>query len=443
MRSINNRRAGFYTLGCKLNYSETSTIARQLEEHGIIRADKGEQADIYIINTCSVTENSDKKCRNTIRKIIRENPKAIVVVTGCYAQLKAHEIASIEGVDLVIGNSEKGSIADMVKSMSGKSGTVIHTCDAEDLTSFFSSFSSGDRTRTFLKIQDGCDYKCSYCTIPLARGGSRNKPITEIIAEAEKIAAKGQKEIVVTGINTGDFGKTTGESLYELISRLDNVEGIERYRISSIEPNLLTDQIIEFCGSSAKFQPHFHIPLQSGCDRILGLMRRRYTTALFADRIEKIRRHIPSAFIGIDVITGFPGEGCEDFNTTFEFLRSVNPAFLHVFPYSVRPNTPAAEFPDKVAPKIIAERVRILTQLSYEFYRKFSEKFIGSEAKVLFESTRRGGFIFGYTENYLKVQVPYSKGLINTIASVRLDAMDGNGNINGSLLQKNSDLYLK
>ncbi|MCD7962590.1 MAG: tRNA (N(6)-L-threonylcarbamoyladenosine(37)-C(2))-methylthiotransferase MtaB [Rikenellaceae bacterium] len=429
-----DRKASFYTLGCKLNFSETSTIARQLEDHGIGRAEKNEQADIFIINTCSVTENSDKKCRNTIRKIIRSNPEAIVVVTGCYVQLKAKEIASIEGVDLVIGNNDKGTIADIVKNMSGKSNTAIHTCDAENLTSFFSSFSSGDRTRTFLKVQDGCDYKCSYCTIPLARGGSRNIPISEIIIEAEKIAAKGQKEIVITGINTGDFGKTTGEKFIELIELLDKVNGIERYRISSIEPNLLTDEVIEFCAKSSKFQPHFHIPLQSGSDRILGLMRRRYTTQLFSERIDKVRKVIPDAFIGIDVIVGFPGETDDEFEITYNFLQSVNPAFLHVFPYSVRPNTPAADFSNKVSPQIISDRVRLLTELSDKVHTGFAEKFIGQTAKVLLESTKKGGLMFGYSENYLKVQVPYTKGLINNIVNVRLENIDENGNINGSLL---------
>lgn len=427
------KKAGFVTLGCKLNFSETSTIARQLEEVGIVRAQRGESADIYIINSCSVTEHADKKCRNIIRKIIRQNPEAIIAVTGCYAQLKPHDIAAIEGVDLVIGNNEKGSLSERVRQIAHKGKTAVYTCDTEELTSFFASFSSGDRTRAFLKVQDGCDYHCSYCTIPLARGASRNIPIADIVEEARRIAEKGQKEVVLTGINTGDFGRTTGESFLDLLRELDAVEGIERYRISSIEPNLLTDEIIAFTCGSSKFQPHFHIPLQSGCDRILGLMRRRYNTATFARRIEAVRKLIPDAFFGIDVIVGFPGETEEDFMTTYRFLEELGPAFLHVFPYSVRANTPAADFPGKVSPQVAEDRVARLSELSGRLYSEFASRFAGQTARVLFESTRKGGMMFGYTENYLKVEMPYDRQLINRIVTVELNGLTEEGSMHGVL----------
>ena len=320
LKMASPQKVSFYTLGCKLNFSETSTIARQFEQGGFVRAARGEKADIYVINSCSVTEHADKKCRNLVRHLIKENPEAIVVVTGCYAQLKPQEVAAIKGVDLVIGNNDKGSIYDRVAALPAKSGAMIHTCSVEELTGFFAAFSSGDRTRSFLKVQDGCSYRCSYCTIPLARGASRNIPIADLVREAEAIAAKGQREIVLTGINVGDFGRTTGESFADLLRALDCVEGIDRYRISSIEPNLLTDEVIAFTAGSQKFQPHFHVPLQSGCDRILALMRRRYNTARFADRIAAVRAQIPDVFFGVDVIVGFPGETDEDFEQTCRFL---------------------------------------------------------------------------------------------------------------------------
>ena len=424
---IKNKKAGFYTLGCKLNFSETSTIARELEQAGIVRAGRGESADIYVINSCSVTEHADKKCRNLIRRINRQNPEAVIAVTGCYAQLKPQEIAAIPGVDLVIGNNEKGSLSERVRQLARKGKTSIYTCDTEELTSFFAAFSSGDRTRAFLKVQDGCDYRCSYCTIPLARGGSRNLPVADAVEEARKIAGQGQKEIVITGINTGDFGRTTGEPFIDLIQALDGVEGIDRYRISSIEPNLLTDEVIAFTARSVKFQPHFHIPLQSGCDRILALMKRRYNTQIFADRIAALRRSIPDAFLGIDVIVGFPGETDEDFEQTHRFLESVEPSFLHVFPYSVRPNTPAADMQDKVSPPVADERVKRLVALSDRLHRSFSERFIGQEACVLFESTKKGGLMFGYTENYLRVEMPYRRDWINRIVPVRLTGLNEEG----------------
>ncbi len=412
------KKAGFYTLGCKLNFSETSTLARELAGAGIVRAARGEAADIYVVNTCSVTAHADKKCRNLIRRLAAQNPAAILAVTGCYAQLKPQEVAAIPGVDLVIGNNEKGSLAERVRELAGKGKAAVYSCDTEEITSFFAAFSSGDRTRAYLKVQDGCDYRCAYCTIPLARGASRNLSVNEAVNEAKKIAAAGQKEIVITGINTGDFGRSTGETFLDLLRALDAVEGIERYRISSIEPNLLTDSIIEFTAASKKFQPHFHIPLQSGSDRILALMRRRYTTAMFADRIAAARRAMPDAFFGIDVIVGFPGETEKDFEETYAFLEHIEPAFLHVFPYSVRPDTPAAGMPDRVPPAVAARRVRRLTGLSDRLHAAFTERFAGREMPVLFESTKKGGLMFGYTPNYLRVEVPYRREWVNQIIMI-------------------------
>lgn len=429
------QKVGFYTLGCKLNFSETSTIARQFEQGGFVRAARGERADIYVINSCSVTEHADKKCRNLVRHLIKENPEAIVVVTGCYAQLKPQEVASIQGVDLVIGNNDKGSIYDRVAALSAKSGAMIQTCSAEELTGFFAAFSSGDRTRSFLKVQDGCSYRCSYCTIPLARGTSRNIPIADLVREAETIAAKGQREIVLTGINVGDFGRTTGESFADLLRALDRVEGIDRYRISSIEPNLLTDEVIAITVASTKFQPHFHVPLQSGCDRILALMRRRYNTARFASRIAAVRAQIPDVFFGVDVIVGFPGETDEDFEQTYRFLaQEVHPAFLHVFPYSIRPNTPAALMPNQVQSSVATQRVDRLNALSARLYREFASAHLGKEAKVLWESTRHGGKMFGFTENYIKVAAPFDRERINTITSVRLEQLDDESLVEATIL---------
>lgn len=382
-----------------------------------------------VINSCSVTEHADKKCRNIIRKIHRRNPNAIIAVTGCYAQLKPDEIAAIDGVDIVLSNNHKGDLYQRVVELRERDKTEVYSCTVDTLTRFFSAYSSGDRTRSFLKVQDGCDYKCAYCTIHYARGSSRNIPIAEIVAEAREIAAAGQKEIVITGVNTGDFGRTTGESFLELLRALDKVEGIERYRISSIEPNLITDEIIEFCAASPKFQPHFHIPLQSGSTRILGLMRRRYTAERYRDRIAKIRSLMPDAFIGIDVIVGFPGEGEEEFMETYRLLEEVGASFLHIFPFSERPGTPAVAMPDKVQPRIAHERVERLEELCRRLSRTFAEQFLGSEREVLFESTDHNGEMFGYTDNYLRVRAPYDTSKINTICRVRLNAIDDQGDI--------------
>ncbi len=413
-------RVAIYTLGCKLNFSESSTIARQFEAGGYSRVNRAGEADVCVVNTCSVTEHADKKCRNLIRKIHRENPEAIIAVTGCYAQLKADEIAAIEGVDLVLSNNDKGGLYERVTKLQGKGATEITSCSTAELTNIFAAFSSGDRTRAFLKVQDGCDYCCSYCTIHAARGASRNIPIAELVGEAQKIASQGVREIVITGVNTGDFGRTTGERFIDLLCALDNVEGIERYRISSIEPNLLSDEIIDFCAASHKFQPHFHIPLQSGSDRILGLMRRRYTTAKFAERIAAVRERMPDAFIGIDIIVGFPSETEEDFETTFAFLEGVRPAYLHVFPFSEREGTPAATMADKVADRVKTERAARLGELCEKLEAEFYARFKNTEGEVLWESTLRGGQMTGYTGNYIKVSRPYEKGKIGTIERVKI-----------------------
>lgn len=431
---MEGKRVNFHTLGCKLNFSETSTLAREFERGGFVRVAADAETDIAVINSCSVTEHADKKCRNIIRKIHRRNPDAIIAVTGCYAQLKPQEIAAIDGVDIVLSNNDKGDLYKRVVELSGKHGAKVYGCDVAELTRFFAAFSSGDRTRAFLKVQDGCDYKCAYCTIHYARGASRNIPIADVVAQARQIAAGGQKEIVITGVNTGDFGRTTGERFIDLLRALDEVEGIERYRISSIEPNLLTDEIIEFCAASTKFQPHFHIPLQSGSDRILGLMRRRYTTAKYADRIAKIRSLMPDAFIGIDVIVGFPGEDDSEFARTYDFLSEIRPSFLHIFPFSERPGTPAVDMPGKVQSSVATGRVKVLEELCERLHGEFCRRYVGSEATVLFESTMRGGLMFGYTENYLRVCATYDRSRINDICRVRLSEMNENHDIAAEII---------
>ncbi len=428
------KRVNFHTLGCKLNFSESSTLAREFEAGGFVRVAQNAEADICVINSCSVTEHADKKCRNLIRKLHRRNPGAIIAVTGCYAQLKPYEIAGIEGVDIVLGNNDKGDLYKRVVELSQRGRAEVYSCHVDDITRFFAAFSSGDRTRTFLKVQDGCDYCCAYCTIHYARGSSRNQPIDEIVDEARQIAAAGQKEIVITGVNTGDFGRTTGEKFIDLLRALNDVEGIERYRISSIEPNLLTDEIIDFCASSPKFQHHFHIPLQSGSDKILGAMRRRYTSARFRDRIEAVRRRMPDAFIGIDVITGFPGEGEAEFMETYNLLADLKPSFLHIFPFSERPGTPAVEMKEKVQSSISTERVARLEELSDRLHGEFCAKAEGTEDEVLFESTMRGGMMFGFTGTYRRVKAPYDRTKINTICRVRLGQMDAKHDLMGEIV---------
>lgn len=428
------RRVSFHTLGCKLNFSESSTLAREFEACGYERVGANEEADVCVINSCSVTEHADKKCRNIIRKLHRRNPDAIIAVTGCYAQLKPAEIAEIDGVRIVLGNNYKGDLVKAILEVENNPRQIVRSCSCEDITRFFASYSSGDRSRSFLKVQDGCDYKCAYCTIHYARGASRNMPIADLVKQAEKVAAAGLKEIVITGINTGDFGRTTGEKFIDLLRALNDVEGIERYRISSIEPNLLTDEIIEFCASSPKFQHHFHIPLQSGSNRILGLMRRRYTAERFADRIEKVRSLMPDTFFGVDVITGFPGESDEDFEQTYSLLARLRPAFLHIFPFSERPNTPAVDMPDKVPASVSTARAARLDELCRELHSEFCRRAVGGEADVLFESTMRGGMMYGYTGNYVRVKAPYQRNLINTVSRVKLLSIEDNDDVMAEIL---------
>ena len=422
---MEKRRVSFHTLGCKMNFSESSTLARIFEQGGFERAASCVDADVCVINSCSVTEHADKKCRNLIRRIHRLNPNAIIAVTGCYAQLKPHEIADIEGVDIVLGNNYKGDLYQRVLELAGKGRAKIYSCDTESLTRFFAAFSSGDRTRSFLKVQDGCDYKCAYCTIHYARGSSRNMPIADLVAEARTLAAAGTKEIVVTGINTGDFGRTTGESFVDLIRALDTVEGIERYRISSIEPDLLDPQLIEWVAKESRaFMPHFHIPLQSGSDAVLRLMARRYDTALFADRIAAIKELMPDAFIGVDVIAGARGETEREWEASRRFIEELPVTRLHVFPYSERPGTSALRLSDAVDQATKHRRVEVLTQLSARKLNEFIQGSLGQVRPVLWE-TERHGVMSGLTDNYLRVEMPGAEALHNTITNVKLVRGDG------------------
>jgi threonylcarbamoyladenosine tRNA methylthiotransferase MtaB len=396
--------------------------------NGFERVNHSQPADIYVINTCSVTEHADRKCRQTIRKFIRQSPNAIIAVTGCYAQLKPEEIAAVEGVDLVLGADAKGRLFEYVNAIRNKGETRIFSCEINNVDSFFQAFSSGDRTRSFLKVQDGCNYKCAYCTIPMARGKSRNPSIASIVDEAMKISASGTKEIILTGVNIGDFGRTGDEKFIDLLKTLNDVAGIERFRISSIEPNLLTDEIIDFVSQSKKFLPHYHIPLQSGSDKILKLMRRRYLTKLFREKIESLRNKDPFTFFGIDVIVGFPGETDEDFEDTYNFLEQLNPAYLHIFPYSERPGTACENMDGKVNHEIINTRVKHLNALSNALHRKFYIANIGREEEVLFESSIKKGLMYGFTRNYIKVETPYRKDLTGKIIPVKLLNLSENGN---------------
>ncbi len=417
---MENKRVAFLTLGCKLNYSETSSIAREFTGHGYIKVPSSKDADVYVINTCSVTEHADKKCRQAIRKLHKQNPDAIIAVTGCYAQLKPNDLLSIEGVDLVLGADQKSNLFVKVSDLKSKGNSRAYSCQIQNVESIFPAYSSDDRTRSFLKVQDGCDYHCSYCTIPLARGKSRNLPVADLVREAGEIAARGIKEIVLTGVNTGDFGKTTGESFLELLKALNETAGIERFRISSVEPNLITKDIVEWIASGSKFLPHFHIPLQSGSDKILAAMKRRYNTILFREKIMMIRSYMPKAFIGIDIIAGFPGESDADFETTYKFLEEISPAFLHVFPYSRRSYTPAATYEDQVQESVKTQRVERLTALSERLHISFCENNKGREEEVLFESTKKGGKMFGYTRNYIRVEQEYKREFIGQIVKVVL-----------------------
>lgn len=415
--SLNGKKAAYQTLGCKLNFAETATLSDLLQQEGVVRAEEGECADICIINTCSVTETSDHKCRQAIHKMVRENPGALMVVTGCYAQLSANDIAAIPGVDLVIGMEQKGNIVQYIKEKLPEHEAGLrqtdtaslheaYTVPSGDIRTFVPSCSRGERTRYFLKVQDGCNYYCTYCTIPIARGRSRNATIAETVAQARKVARQGGKEIVITGVNIGDFGHSTGETFFDLIRALDQVEGIERYRISSIEPNLITDEIIDFCASSRAFMPHFHIPLQSGSDEVLRLMHRRYDTRFFANKINYIKATIPDAFIGVDVIVGTRGETDELFEKAFEFAKQLNVSQYHVFSYSERPGTAALRIPYQVPDASKHERSRRLIALSEEKRRAFYTQYIGKVRSVLAEHAREGQPIRGFTDNYIRVELP-------------------------------------
>ena len=424
------RRAAYVTLGCKLNFAETSSLRDQLQAQGILPAVDGEEADVCIVNTCSVTETADQKCRQAIHRLHRQHPDAAIIVIGCYAQLKAGEIARMEGVDLVLGMEQKGEVPQRIhqllarKAQLATAGAACHESVAvptKDIRTFVPSCSRGDRTRYFLKVQDGCNYYCTYCTIPIARGRSRNGSIASLVAQAEEVARQGGKEIVITGVNIGDFGRTTGETFLQLIQALDRVEGIERYRISSIEPNLLTDEIIEWCARSRAFMPHFHIPLQSGSDTVLRLMHRHYDTALFRTKVERIRQVMPDAFIGVDVIVGTRGETAECFEETYTFLESLDISQLHVFSYSERPGTKALEIPHVVSPQEKHARSQRLIALSERKHRAFCQRFVGTVRPVLWEHAREGQPMQGFTDNYGRVEKPADhQALDNTITSITL-----------------------
>ncbi len=415
------KTVALHTLGCKLNFSETTALGRMLENDGFAKKEFDEVADVYVINTCSVTDNADKECRQIVRKIQRKAPEALVVITGCYAQLKPQEIAAIPGVDLVLGAAEKFNIAQHLREISKNDATKICSCDVEDVNIFVPSHSVNERTRIFLKVQDGCDYNCSFCTIPMARGKSRSDEINNVIENVKAIAAGGAKEIVLTGINLGDFGKgysggkKHGENFFDLIKELDALPGIERYRISSIEPNLLSNEIIEFVSNSKHFMPHFHIPLQSGSNNTLAAMRRRYKKELYAEKIGLIKLLMPHCCIGVDVIVGFPGETKEDFAETVEFLRGLDISYLHVFTYSERDNTHALSIAPVVPMHVRNERNKILRNLSYEKMQAFTQLHIGQTRKVLFEHVKKNGMMEGYADNYIKVSSPYKKEWDNEI----------------------------
>jgi threonylcarbamoyladenosine tRNA methylthiotransferase MtaB len=421
----NGRTVALHTLGCKLNYSETSAVERLLINDGFVKKDFTDRADVYVINTCSVTENADKECRQLVRRVQRNAPEALVVIMGCYAQLKPKEIAEIPGVDLVLGASEKFNITTHLKELTHGDSAKICSCEIEDIQDFHSSFSLNDRTRTFLKVQDGCDYNCSFCTIPMARGKSRSNSIENVLAEIKKIKEAGVKEIVLTGINLGDFGKDgngqkTGENFYSLLKNIEQFNGVNRYRISSIEPNLLTEEILNFVAASKKIMPHFHIPLQSGSNRILGLMRRRYKRELYTEKVQMIKKLIPHCCIGVDVITGFPGETDEDFKETVDFLLSLDVSYFHVFTYSERDNTHALNIKPVVPVDIRHQRTKILRSLSYKKSQQFSRRHSGEIRKTLFEGKNKNGMMEGYTDNYIKISVPFKEEWNNQIVDWKI-----------------------
>ncbi|OLY94870.1 tRNA (N(6)-L-threonylcarbamoyladenosine(37)-C(2))-methylthiotransferase MtaB [Cnuella takakiae] len=415
------KSVAFHTLGCKLNFSETSMLSRSLEAEGFVKKDFDEVSDVYVINTCSVTDNADKECRQLVRRIQRKAPESLVVITGCYAQLKPKEISEIPGVDLVLGAAEKFNLAQHLRELAKGDSAKISSCDIEDVSGFHSSWSVNDRTRTFLKVQDGCDYTCSFCTIPMARGKSRSDSIENVVRNAQELAATGVQEIVLTGVNLGDFGKgpdgnkRNEESFYELIQQLDQVAGIQRYRISSIEPNLLSEGIIRFVAGSQKFMPHFHIPLQSGSNDILGAMRRRYRRELYAERVSLVKSLMPHCAIGVDVIVGFPGESEVHFKETFDFLHSLDVSYLHVFTYSERDNTRALEIKPVVPVHVRHERNKTLRNLSYMKMQYFTQQHAGQKRAVLFEGHEKGGMMEGYTDNYIRISTPFRAEWANKI----------------------------
>ena len=431
----NKKRVAFYTLGCKLNFSETSTIARNLQEEGFERVDFEEVADMYVINTCSVTENADKQFKQVVRKAMKLNDKAFVAAVGCYAQLKPEELADVDGEDLVLGATEKFKLADYINDLSKNDFGQVHSCEISEADFYVGSYSIGDRTRAFLKVQDGCDYKCTYCTIPLARGISRSDALENVLKNASEISKQGIKEIVLTGVNIGDYGK--GEfgnkkhehTFLDLVKALDEVEGIERLRISSIEPNLLKNETIDFVSKSRTFVPHFHIPLQSGSNEILGKMKRRYQREVYTDRVANIRQVMPQACIGVDVIVGFPGETDEHFLETYHFLNDLDISYLHVFTYSERDNTEAAVMEGVVPNNVRAKRSKMLRGLSVKKRRAFYESQLGTQRTVLFEGENKEGYIHGFTENYVKVKTPWDPALVNTLHEVQLTRMDEDGSV--------------
>ncbi|MCK8479452.1 tRNA (N(6)-L-threonylcarbamoyladenosine(37)-C(2))-methylthiotransferase MtaB [Psychroserpens algicola] len=428
-----NKKVAFYTLGCKLNFSETSTIARNFSSEGFERVDFKDKADIYVINTCSVTENADKRFKSIVKQAQKINPEAFVAAVGCYAQLKPQELADVEGVDLVLGATEKFKITDYLNDLSKNDMGEVHSCEIQEADFYVGSYSFGDRTRAFLKVQDGCDYKCTYCTIPLARGISRSDTLDNVLQNAKEISEKNIKEIVLTGVNIGDYGK--GEfgnkkhehTFFELVQALDDVEGIERLRISSIEPNLLKNETIEFVSKSKTFVPHFHIPLQSGSNTLLKLMRRRYMKELYVNRVEKIKEQMPHACIGVDVIVGFPGETDDLFLETYNFLNELDISYLHVFTYSERDNTVAASLDGVVPKNVRAKRSKMLRGLSAKKRRAFYENQLGTNRTVLFESENKEGYIHGFTENYVKVKAPWNPELVNTLQPITLTTIDEDG----------------
>ncbi|RZK75546.1 MAG: tRNA (N(6)-L-threonylcarbamoyladenosine(37)-C(2))-methylthiotransferase MtaB [Pedobacter sp.] len=427
------RKVAFYTLGCKLNFSETSTIGRLFTDAGYAVVDFTAGADVYVINTCSVTEHADKKCRKVVKEALKYSPHAYITIVGCYAQLKPTEIAEIEGVDMVLGAAEKFRIVEYISDLTKQPKAVVHQQNIEKVNhNFIAAYSIGDRTRTFLKVQDGCDYPCTYCTIPLARGGSRSDTIENVINRAKQIAESGVKEIVLTGVNLGDFGIRNGEredKFFDLVKALDEVEGIERFRISSIEPNLLSNEIIEFVSRSKRFVPHFHIPLQSGSNKILGLMRRRYQRDLYTERVAKIKEVMPNCCIGVDVIVGFPGETHEDFLDTYQFLNGLDVSYLHVFTYSEREQTAAAEMAGVVPGSARADRSKMLHILSDKKRRAFYESQIGEVGEVLFEDDQKNGFMHGFTRNYVKVKAKYDPVMVNEVKTVKLIEITADGEV--------------